>query len=264
VSLTAEQETLLITLFCKTLGSPEGYFEDPAAWRLVESIDYDFDKLRVKTGTRLTVPIRAKKIDSYVHAFLQEHPDGVVLHLGCGLDTRFQRLDNGKVEWYDLDLPDAIVLRRKFFEESDRYHMIASSVTAWDWLNLVRAQGRAVFVAAEGLLMYLHEEDVKALMLKLKEHFPGCGLACDVFSGFTARNVRRNPSLQKTGAVIHWGIDDAREIESWAPGIRLLEEWYFDQSADISKLAGRYRLMFAITRLFSAARKAHRVLYFKL
>ena len=171
VRLVAEQETLMITLYAKTLGSPPGWFKDPAAWKIVEAIDYDFSRLKVKTGTRLTVCLRAMKIDREMREFLQSTPDGVVLHLGCGLDTRFARIDNGLVTWFDLDLPDVIELRRKFFSENERYHMIASSVTDWGWLDQVRVGRKPVFVAAEGLLMYLKPADVKELVLRLQVRF---------------------------------------------------------------------------------------------
>jgi len=260
ILLTKEQETLLITLYCKTLGCPGRIFEDEHSWRIVKSIEYDFTTLKVPNGTRATVFLRTQKIDDTVRKFLMEHPGGMVLHLGCGLDTRFQRLDDGRVIWYDLDLPDAIAVRRKLFSESDRYHMLAQSVTDMDWIQSVSQDAPAILVAAEGLFMYLTEEEVKALILRLREAFPGCEMVFDAFSGLTARNVGRNPSLKKTGAKVHWGIDDAHDMEGWAPGIRLVEEWYFNQAPAIAQMSFGFRLMFRVMGLFPVANKAHRIL----
>ncbi|MFN2299441.1 MAG: class I SAM-dependent methyltransferase [Anaerolineales bacterium] len=263
ITLTAEQETLMITLYCKTLGVPKGLFPDDAAWKIVERVDYDFARLRVATGTRLTVFMRAKRIDGYIRDFLTRRPDGVVLHLGCGLDTRCFRVNNGTVRWFDVDLPDAIALRRKFFAETGNYHMIASDVLAYGWMDAV-PRGAPVFIAAEGLMMYLPEEKVKELILRLRETFPDSELAFDAFSTLTARNVKRAASLRRTGAVVRWGIDDPKDLEAWAPGIRLLEEWTFTQSEDIGKLGWANALMFRLAGLFPAAAKAHRLLYYKL
>jgi O-methyltransferase involved in polyketide biosynthesis len=263
ITLAAEQETLMVTLYCRTLAAPKGIFQDDEAWKLVNRVDYDFSRLKVKPGTRLTIFIRAKRLDHYVREFLARHPDGIVLHLGCGLDTRFFRVDNGSVRWVDLDLPDVIALRRKFFAESERYHMIASSVTDLRWLADI-PRGRPVFIAAEGLLMYLAEDQVKGLLLRLREAFPGCEIAFDAFSTLTARNVKRADVLKTTGATVHWGIDDPKQIETWAPGIRLKEEWTFFQSEDIRKLDFGTRLMFGLAGLFPAAAKAHRILYYSL
>lgn len=264
IQLTEAQETLLITLYSKTLGAPEGFFEDPAAWKMLERIDYDFSALRVKTGTRLTVCLRAMKLDDYVRDFLAENPGGTVIHLGCGLDTRCQRVGAQAGAWYDLDLPDVIELRRKFTPESESYHLLPASAADLDWINMVILRGSRVMIVAEGLLMYLRPEEVKSLVRRLTETFPGAALAFDAFSELTARSVHRNPSLQKTGAAIRWGIDDPGEIETWAPGVALQEEWYFSQSSRIEALPFLYRLMFRISGLFQAANKAHRVLYYRL
>jgi O-methyltransferase involved in polyketide biosynthesis len=263
ITLTAEQETLMITLYCKTLAAPKGVFADDEAWKLLEKIDYDFSRLKVKPGTRLTIFIRTKRLDDYVREFLSRAPDGIVLHLGCGLDTRFSRVDNGRVRWFDLDLPDVIDLRGKLFTESPRYRMIASSVADFGWLEKI-PRNRPVFIAAEGLLMYLSEEKVKELLLRLREAFPGSEIAFDAFSTLTARNIHRADVLKTTGASIHWGIDDPKQIETWAPGIRLVEEWSFFQSEDIDKLGWGNRMMFRLAGRFPAAAKAHRILYYSL
>lgn len=264
IQLTAEQETLLITLYSKAVSPPSSVFFDEKSREILERVDYDFSRLRVPVGTRLTVCLRARKLDDYAREFLSRHPRGVVLHLGCGLDSRYTRVDNGEVTWHDLDLPEVIDLRKKFFEETHRYHMIPSSVTDLRWMGTVPRESRAVLVIAEGLMMYLEERAVKSLILKLKEDFPGCELVFDAYSRLTARSAKRHPSVRATGAVMRWGIDDAKAIESWAEGIRLKEEWTFTQSEHIEKLAFGYRLMFRLTGLFSVARKAHRILYYSL
>jgi O-methyltransferase involved in polyketide biosynthesis len=190
-------------------------------------VDYDFSRLRVPYKTVVLICQRAKKLDAVARAFLAEHGNGVILHLGCGLDSRFWRVDDGQVEWYDLDMPPVIELRRQFYAEQERYHLLASSVTDLDWTNAVATVNRPVLIVAEGLLMYLDEANVKRLFLRLREVFPGCRLIADVFSRMTARSAAKHPSLKQTGASLGWGIDEPRELESWAPGIRLLEEWYF-------------------------------------
>jgi len=264
VHLKTEQETLLITLYAKAAGCPEGVFADPKAREILQLIDYDFSQLHVPLGTRLTLCLRARKIDEYVRGFLVEHPQGVVLHLGCGLDTRFERLDNGMVRWYDLDVPEVISLRKRFFQENDHYHMLPSSVTELGWLEKVVSDARPVFVVAEGLVMYLSEAQVQVLILAMQQRFPGSKFVFDAYSTLTVKRVKDHPSIKKTGAAVRWGIDDAKEMEEWGPGIRLEEEWYFTQSDAIANLSLGVRLMFELAGLFSIARKAHRILVFNL
>jgi O-methyltransferase involved in polyketide biosynthesis len=266
IQLTKEQETLLVPLYSRAVESrqPNPIFADAKAQEILEQVEYDFTRLNIPRKTAVTLCIRAKKIDAYTREFLASHPRGVVIHLGCGLDSRYTRIKNGEVEWYDLDMPEVIDLRRKFYEETDTYHMIPSSVTDWGWIDCVSPRGRPVLGVAEGLLMYLKEEEVKALILSLKKAFPGCRLVFDVYSVLTAKSVRKHPSIQKTGAVIQWGIDDATEIERWAEGIQLKEEWYFTQAEDIERLGSGYHLAFWVAGLFTAAKKAHRILYYSL
>lgn len=187
-----------------------------------------------------------------------------MLHLGCGLDSRFWRVDDGRVEWFDLDMPPVIDLRKRFYAEGERYHAISSPVMELDWMNIVSAAGRPVLAVAEGLLMYLGEADVRCLLQRMREKFPGCRLIADVFSRQTARSAARHPSLRKTGASIGWGIDDPHEVESWAQGIRLLEEWYFTQDPDLDRLNLGYRLAYKLAGAFPVVRRAHRIVYFQL
>jgi O-methyltransferase involved in polyketide biosynthesis len=262
VTLAAEQETLLIPLYSKAHES-NVFFADEKAREILGRIEYDFAQLKIPQKTLSTLCIRAKRLDAYTEEFLAAHPDGVVIHLGCGLDSRCLRVKARAARWYDLDLPDVIALRRKFYPEAGGYQMLACSVTDLRWIDSTAAQGRPVLVIAEGLLMYLSEAEVRALILKLKEAFPGCCLAFDAYSTLTARSAKGHPSLKKTGAVIRWGVDDPKSLEQWADGIRLREEWFFTQSEDLAKL-GAFGRLFKVAGLFSAARRAHRLLYYCL
>lgn len=263
IALTPEQETLLIPLFAKAQpGNP--LFFDPHARAILEQVDYDFTRLQVPYKTIVLVCQRAKKLDAVTRDFLARNPGGLVLHLGCGLDSRFWRVDDGRVEWYDLDMAPVIELRRQFFAAGERYHLVASSVADLGWVNAVAAQGRPALVVAEGLLMYLEEADVRRLVLRLREAFPGCRLIADVFSRMTARTAANHPSLKRTGATLGWGIDDPHELEAWAPGIHLVEEWYFTQDPDLARLNLGYRLAYRLAGAFKMVQRAHRIVHYQL
>ena len=266
ILLTEAQETLLIPLISKSRVSQGKHitFIDTKTEEILANIEYDFAKLRVPQKTAVTVRMRAHKFDDYTKAFIDDHPDALVLHLGCGLDSRFLRVDNGRVRWTDLDLPDVIALRQKYYQETNRYRMVASSVIDLKWMDVIAYQNEPILVIAEGLFMYLQEPEVKELILALRERFPGVHLIFDAFSTITAERIRKHPSLAKTGAAIHWGIDDAKEIQTWADGISFIEEWFFTQSNDIPQLDRGYRIAFKLASFLKLAQKAHRILYFKL
>jgi O-methyltransferase involved in polyketide biosynthesis len=264
VKLTHEQATMLITLFSKARGTPPEVYDDPKAREILTGVDYDFSALHVPAKTNLTVCLRARKLDDYTRDFLAEHPAGRVLHLACGLDSRCERVAHPQADWYDLDLPEVIELRRKFYEEKPGYTMLAQSVTEHSWMERIQGDGRPTLVVAEGLLMYLAEAEVKALLLALQERFPGCRLVCDVFSMLVVRRIKRHPSIRATGATIQWGINDARLMEGWGKGIRLVEEWLFTQSEHIGKLGWWARFMFWVAGKFPIAVKAQRILNIEL
>jgi O-methyltransferase involved in polyketide biosynthesis len=265
IELTREKETLLVPLYSKAVESrrSQPIVSDPKAVEILASIDYDFSGLRIPRQTLVTLAMRAKKLDSIVKKYIEVKENPLILHLGCGLDSRVLRVGNGAVRWFDLDYPDVIRLRRAFYQETEHYRMIPSSVTDFSWFDAVEASGPACIIA-EGLLMYLHEQEVKSLFGELRRRLPGSQMAFDAYSRLTAKGANNHPSVKKTGARIHWGIDDGTEIEKWGSGIELLEEWFFTDSEDIPSLGLWPRFMFAAAGRFKAARKAHRVLHFQL
>jgi O-methyltransferase involved in polyketide biosynthesis len=166
--------------------------------------------------------------------FLARNPEAVVVHVGCGLDSRFERVDNGLVEWYDLDLPEVIEIRRKFIGgEGERYHLLACSAFDTVWLSMVNANRQRPFLfVAEGVFMYFEKEQVKAFVLMLRDHFPGAELVFDAFSPLLIRanNLRFKISPAKISARYHWGLKHGTDLESWRDGICLLDEWFpFDR-----------------------------------
>ena len=124
------QETLLIPPARPRAGDGETArpAARPAAVELVRRLDYDFAKWEGGRSLKGAM-LRARMFDRYVEDFLAAHPRGTVVEIGCGLDTRFDRVDNGRVRWFDLDLPDAIALRRRFFDDEPRRAMVAASVS---------------------------------------------------------------------------------------------------------------------------------------
>lgn len=181
------------------------------------------------------IVIRAKKYDQYITEFIREHPEAAIINIGCGLDDRFQRIDNGKIEFFDLDLPDIINIKKQIFKETDRYHFIDQSVLDFSWMKQVE-QKELLFIA-EGVFMYLQEKDVKSLFLELQRNFSGSEIVCEVFNSLwlkdswkkmMKRKLQRELDLGED-AMFHFGIRNSHEIESWSAGLELLGDWsYFD------------------------------------
>ena len=131
-------------------------------------------KGKVKEELVVHITLRAKKYDEYAKSFLKENPNGIIVNIGCGMDSRFQRVDNGRMTCFDLDLPEMIEFKKQFYKETDRYHFIAASVFDYAWMDQVaKVEKQPVLFMAEGVFMYLDGEKVKDLILKLQIPFPG-------------------------------------------------------------------------------------------
>ena len=236
-TLNGVSETSFTTLHVRAMESqrPDALIKDEKAVALVAQMSYDFDRVRqikMDEDDKVSVILRNLEFDRYARDFLARHPEAVVVHIGCGLDSRFERVDNGQVEWYDLDLPEVIELRGKFIGgERERYHLLGCSAFDNAWLDAVSDHRQRPFLfLAEGVLMYFEEAQVKSLVLMLRDHFPGAELVIDAFSPYIvwANNLRL--SITKFGARYHWGLKRGQEIEGWGDGICLLDEWgYFDR-----------------------------------
>ena len=143
VELGAVQETLFIPLAARAreTGRRRPVLRDPKAAEILASVDYDTKKYGRGWGGGVTV-LRTAIFDSWVSDFLADHPGGTVADIGTGLNSRFDRVGNGQVHWIDLDLPDTIELRRRFFAESGHRRMVAASVLDQDCLRSPTAPGR--------------------------------------------------------------------------------------------------------------------------
>ena len=230
-SLEGVSETLLITLYVRARESqrPDAMIKDEKAVAMVNQIDRDFSRLRMRRHDEVAVIMRMNKFDSHVRNFLERSPDAVVVHIGCGLDTRFERVDNGRVEWFDLDIPDVMALRQKLIRsESSRYHTLATSVFEAGWLEEVsRFKPRPCMFIAEGVLPYFEESQVKSLFLTLRDHFTGCELVCDAHTPFVVWADNLHLAYAKVKARLHWSIKGGKDVEDWGEGIRLLDEWNY-------------------------------------
>lgn len=137
VRLGPVQETLLIPVYARALETarPRPLFRDAMSTEMVRRIDYDLSRFDQATNVIRDVVVRTDLLDERVAAFIAGNPFGQVINLGAGLDTRLSRLDNSSIHWVDLDIPDAIELRAKFFASGERKRMIPQSMFEPDWFE---------------------------------------------------------------------------------------------------------------------------------
>jgi O-methyltransferase involved in polyketide biosynthesis len=244
IELTAEKKTLLITLYAKAADyrSKRSILKDKMAYEIVSRLDYDYGQAN-KSGHDDIIVVRAKQFDEWVTAFIKAHEDSVVLNLGCGLDTRVTRIaPPPTVDWFDVDYPEVIELRRNFYSDSAHYHMIASSVTAEGWLDEVPGD-RPVMIIAEGLLEYLEERDVKVLLNRLTDHLGHGQIAFDVMNSFAIKGGR-NELKRTMGAEHKWAVDDINDVDRLDPKLERIEALPLFKSRYVRELGVKDRLLY--------------------
>jgi len=231
--LNGVSETLLLPLYFRAVESqrPDALLKDEVAVALIQGMSFDFARIkRAKHDeeSQVAVILRNREFDRYVRETLVRYPETVVVHIGCGLDARFERVDNGKVTWYDLDLPEVIDLRRELIGgEGGRYHFLAYSMFDSAWLDEVSAHRQRPFLfLAEGVLMYFEGAQVKSFVRMLRDHFPGAELVFDAFSPFFVWANNRRVAQTGFGARCRWALKHGKDLEVWGAGIHLLREWF--------------------------------------
>ncbi len=236
-NLKGVPETLLIPLWARVVEAKQSnpIIKDDKSVGIMGEIEYDFSKFDNEWPTQISVVVRTELLDNATKNFIQKYPEAVIINIGCGLDTRFSRLDNGKILWYDLDLPESIRIRRRFFEETDRYKMIAKSVFDYSWIDEI-VNTEPVLIIAEGILMYFTEEEVKDLINKLVTSFPDAEMLLETIP-FSLVNQSIKQEIIKNqyqiDAQFQWGIKIGKEIEKLNNEIKFIEDWhYFDYHRD--------------------------------
>jgi O-methyltransferase involved in polyketide biosynthesis len=213
VELGAVQQTLFIPLTARARETRRRrpVLRDPKAAEILASVDFDARKYGRGWGGDVTV-LRTAIFDCWVGDFLAEHPGGTVVEIGTGLNSRFDRADNGQVHWIDLDLPDTIELRRRFFADSARRRMVAASVLDQDWQPAVRDSPGPYFFAAEGVLVYLNQ--APQVIARIAAGFPGALIAVDTYSQRMLEQQHRLAARKNMDARWAWSCDDPRTLES--------------------------------------------------
>jgi O-methyltransferase involved in polyketide biosynthesis len=260
LSISEASSTLLITLYARareTL-SKDPIIRDPKAVEMIEMIrkeiagsDNPIHRKILKDSYNpklaVTMALRSRRFDRYVADFLSENPGGTILNLGCGLDTRYYRMDNGFVKWFDIDFPEVIELRKRFMEESPRHFFIGKSILEKGWLAEIKTGG-PYLILAEGVFMYLTEADVRELFSAIHKVLGSADIVCEVTNRYWVdkmnsawmRNKFKRQLGMTGGAVFSFGIPDSSYFGRWNAKYQFLDDWtYFD---DKEKKLGWFNL----------------------
>lgn len=212
MELNNESKTLFIPLLGKAIMSKNNLFlHDPKAEEIISKIDYDFNSLKQSKWLSMYMSVRALIIDELCNKYIEEHPNATIIHLGCGLDSRCLRVNQNFDTWYDIDYENVIDIRKKFYEEDSKHKMIGSSVLDYKWLEKIKTNDN-IMVVAEGLTMYLSEEEIKELVAQINNKLGDVHLLFDAYSKKGVKSSKIKNPVNQMNAEVKYGIDNPEDF----------------------------------------------------
>ena len=271
IHFTKEKETMLMTLSGRAIQSHWRHpiLRDPWAEEAMRHIDYDLNKQLTGVASwsiwkdigPTIIATRAATFDLLTTHFLADHQDAIVIQVGCGMDSRVFRVDPpATVEWFDVDYPDVIDLRRELFPERGAYHLIGAPLSDLRWLDEVPRGCPGLFLA-EGVLHYLSETEVKALLNAIVAHFPGGQVIFDICNSLIVKRAGSN--VGGTGATYKWGLDDPQDIKQLEPKLELIKEFRPSELVAFSRFPLWWRALFRAQEVIPTLRRMERTLVYR-
>lgn len=228
-NLEGVAETLIVPLLGRALETlkPDGILHDEKALSIIENLDFDQSKFNDPLIQRsfLRTTVRTAIIDKLLDEFLTDHPEATVVEIGCGLNSRFERLDNGSVTWFDLDLPAVHDVWKSFFNETERRQFLPYSAFDTDWMDRVKAGSAAPwFFISEASVIYFSEAMVRSLFENMKSRFHDIHYLFDSATPSFIEGLKGSgDAIKLFNVTLGWGVEDISEIKSWIPGMEIIE-----------------------------------------
>ena len=263
--LNAISETAVITLRARVIEAKKErpIIEDPVG---IECFNTLQSLLPIETRNRIInnklpltltnhIALRARKYDHYAKRFLEENPNGMVVSLGCGFDTRYWRVSKEPWKYIEIDLPDVIEAKKKVLGDIATYEMLGNSVLEESVINYIASlQKEHVLFLAEGLFMYLPKDGVISLFKRLSESFVKSQIVFEVVNEKYTKGIWKKIVASKmrrlgttAGSSYDFGVRDATDVEAFGNNIKIVEEWSYFEDEDIKpkvfRLFRNFKLM---------------------
>ena len=234
-------KTLYIPLYGKALVSRKGILlEDPKAEEIWAAAGFPLKGKSRSKWLAYYMAMRARVFDDWLRKEMDAAPDAVILHLGCGLDSRVLRVGTRGHRWFDVDFPEVIAERKRFYQETENYSMISSDIRDTEWLAKI-PNGQAI-VIMEGISMYLPRQELLAALENICSHFSSLSLLVDCYTEFAAKASKYKNPINDVGVTRVYGLDDPKWLEP--AGMEFVAEHSMTPERLIDQLQGMERSIF--------------------
>ena len=225
MKLEGVEKTMLLTLFAKAQHSQEKNhkFYDRKAIEVISKIEYDFTIANKDKKMKMGVIGRTIVLDDMVSDYIKKHPHCTIINIASGMDTRFNRLDNGHIKWYNIDLENSANFRLKYIEDSDRVKTLAYSAMDEKWVNEIKIESGNVLVIIEGLTMYLQEKDVSDILKIISDNFMHCTVFMEIMPPSSVKHTKEI-SVEETNSEFTWGLQKGHELLNINPNFKWIKD----------------------------------------
>lgn len=253
-------KTLYIPLYGKALVSRKGILlRDPKAEEIWEAEGFSLKGKSKSKWLAYYMAMRARVFDRWLARKMELNPEAVVVHIGCGMDSRISRVgDRGHI-WYDVDFPEVIAERKRYFTETENYRMLSGDIRCEDWLKDIPQ--KESIVVMEGVSMYLRPEELREALGRIGTHFASVHMLMDCYSSFAAKASRYKNPINDVGVTRVYGLDDPMVLE--ASGLRFIGEHTMTPEDSIDELKGMERKIFRTLYAGKTASKLYRLYEFR-
>ncbi len=250
-------KTLYIPLYGKSYVSKKGLFlEDKKAEEIWDKERFELKKKSKSKWLAYYMGIRSAVFDEWLNQKMIDLQDAVIIHIGCGMDSRVLRIGTSNHKWYDVDFAEVITERRRYYFESEYYQMIAGDARDFAWLTKIKENESAIIVM-EGVSMYLTVEEMQKLVDRLCSHFKSINLLVDCYTSLAARISKHRNPINDVGVTDVYGLDNPQVYQN--DKLTFIKEHTMIPKKYIDELKGFERFVFAKLYAGSFSKKLYRL-----
>lgn len=255
-------KTLYIPLYGKVYVSRKGIIlHDAKAEEIWAAKGFELKGKSKSKWLAYYMGIRSAVFDAWLRTQMIDSKNSLVIHLGCGMDSRAERVGTMNHSWYDVDFPEVIQERKRYYHESGEYHMIESDVRDNNWITNLPKKKRAI-VVMEGVSMYLRLEELKHLLEDIRNHFDHVNILMDCYTAFAAKVSKYENPINDVGVTVVYGIDNPKLLED-NTGISFVKEYEMTPDILINELKGMEKIIFKKVFCGSISKKLYRLYEYK-
>lgn len=251
-------KTLYIPLYGKASVSSKGIIlKDSKAEEIWEQEGFELKGKSKSKWLAYYMGMRSAVFDNWLKEQMQKDDEAVVLHIGCGMDSRVLRVGTCGHLWYDIDFPEVIHERGRYFQESEEYHMIGVDVRKNDWLEQLPTE-KYVILVMEGVSMYLKPEELQSLLKSLENHMGKMNILMDCYTEFAAKASKYKNPINEVGVSLVYGMENPKLLEEHT-GLTFVKEHEMTPEVLINELSGVEKLIFKKIYGGNLSRKMYRL-----